>query len=58
MKNIEEVAVKPLISQLVFKIIEYVRRRNFPYVGDGVFYADGCAELLQFTDQVKDWSWK
>lgn len=30
MKNIEEVVVKPLISQVAFRIIEYVRRGNFP----------------------------
>ncbi|MHB8908577.1 MAG: GntR family transcriptional regulator [Syntrophales bacterium] len=30
MKRIGEVAVKPLISQVAFRIIEYVRRGNFP----------------------------
>jgi DNA-binding GntR family transcriptional regulator len=30
MENKQEVAVKPLISQLAFKIVEYVRRENLP----------------------------
>lgn len=30
MENRQKVAVKPLISQLAFRIVEYVRRGNFP----------------------------